>query len=217
MDEQSCGTSASTKDRLRDAALALFARKGYDATSTREICAAAHCNIAMISHYYGSKEGLLLSIVTDFMTLEGNELRRLASSSLPADVQLARFIDFLVDGIARRPRAMLIMHRELRERSTDASSSLRNQMDDNIRMMSDLLEKSGISHATNLPPYQLAHMLIGMLVFYFDYGGDGSQVPSDDEIFALKSFIRSRFQSAPSVRSGDTDLSPVCKSQDGGY
>jgi AcrR family transcriptional regulator len=37
----------------------LFAEKGFDATSTREISAAANVNISMISYYFGSKEQLL--------------------------------------------------------------------------------------------------------------------------------------------------------------
>lgn len=36
----------------------LFAERGFDATSTREISAAAHTNVSMISYYFGSKEKL---------------------------------------------------------------------------------------------------------------------------------------------------------------
>lgn len=40
----------------------LFAEKGFDGTSTREISAAAHVNVSMISYYFGSKEHLLEKI-----------------------------------------------------------------------------------------------------------------------------------------------------------
>lgn len=40
----------------------LFAEKGFDGTSTREIAKAADINISMISYYFGSKEKLLEKI-----------------------------------------------------------------------------------------------------------------------------------------------------------
>ena len=51
--------------RLLDAALALFAEKGFAKTSTREIAQAAHANIASISYYFGDKEGLYRAVFED--------------------------------------------------------------------------------------------------------------------------------------------------------
>lgn len=40
----------------------LFAQKGFDATSTRDIAGAAQVNVSMISYYFGSKEKLFEEI-----------------------------------------------------------------------------------------------------------------------------------------------------------
>jgi len=40
----------------------LFAENGFNGTSTREIAAAAHVNISMLSYYFGSKDNLLEKI-----------------------------------------------------------------------------------------------------------------------------------------------------------
>lgn len=53
------------RSRLLDAALALFAEKGYAKTSTREIALAAQINIASISYYFGDKAGLYKAVFTD--------------------------------------------------------------------------------------------------------------------------------------------------------
>ena len=53
------------RNRLLDAALALFAEKGYAKTSTREIALAARINIASISYYFGDKAGLYKAVFTD--------------------------------------------------------------------------------------------------------------------------------------------------------
>lgn len=47
-----------TRVALLVAALALYADRGYEATSTREIANKAGVNAAMISYHFGSKEGL---------------------------------------------------------------------------------------------------------------------------------------------------------------
>ena len=51
--------------RLLDAALALFADKGFAKTSTREIALAAQANIASISYYFGDKDGLYRAVFED--------------------------------------------------------------------------------------------------------------------------------------------------------
>jgi len=55
-----------SKQRIFDAALSLFARKGYDAVGIREIAKAAKVNISMLNYYYGGKIGILKAIVNEF-------------------------------------------------------------------------------------------------------------------------------------------------------
>ena len=51
-----------TKERLLDEAEALFAQKGYDAVSVREITTVAHCNLAAVNYHFGSKQNLYLEV-----------------------------------------------------------------------------------------------------------------------------------------------------------
>ncbi|WP_029708321.1 CerR family C-terminal domain-containing protein [Rhodoferax saidenbachensis] len=53
------------RNRLLDAALTLFADKGFAKTSTREIAQAAQANIASISYYFGDKDGLYRAVFAD--------------------------------------------------------------------------------------------------------------------------------------------------------
>jgi TetR/AcrR family transcriptional regulator, regulator of cefoperazone and chloramphenicol sensitivity len=50
-----------TREALIGAGLRLFGAKGFDATSTREIAAAANANIASIAYHFGGKEGLRMA------------------------------------------------------------------------------------------------------------------------------------------------------------
>jgi AcrR family transcriptional regulator len=49
---------AETCQRLLDAAEQLFAERGYEATSVRDITAAAGCNVASVNYHFGGKENL---------------------------------------------------------------------------------------------------------------------------------------------------------------
>lgn len=53
------------RQRLMDAALVLFADKGFAKTSIREIALAAHVNVAAISYYFGDKAGLYRAVFLD--------------------------------------------------------------------------------------------------------------------------------------------------------
>ena len=53
-----------TKDRILDAAEALFMEHGFEATSLRAITAAAEVNLAAVNYHFGSKEELFQSVLT---------------------------------------------------------------------------------------------------------------------------------------------------------
>ncbi|STC93990.1 TetR/AcrR family transcriptional regulator [Chryseobacterium carnipullorum] len=53
----------SKEENILFAAEKLFAEKGFEGTSTREISKAANVNISMISYYFGSKEKLYEKLV----------------------------------------------------------------------------------------------------------------------------------------------------------
>ena len=51
-------TSKEVTNRLLDAAENLFAEKGFDGTSIREITSQAKCNLAAVNYHFGGKEKL---------------------------------------------------------------------------------------------------------------------------------------------------------------
>ncbi|MEO0477918.1 MAG: TetR/AcrR family transcriptional regulator [Planctomycetota bacterium] len=51
-----------TKTQILDAAEALFAEQGFDATSLRAVTACAGVNLAAVNYHFGSKDGLLQAV-----------------------------------------------------------------------------------------------------------------------------------------------------------
>lgn len=56
-----------TREAILSAAIELFARRGYHATSMRALAAAADVQPAAIYHWYASKESILVELQDDFM------------------------------------------------------------------------------------------------------------------------------------------------------
>ena len=54
--------NTTTRDRLLEVAEMLFAQKGYDAVSVREITTAARCNLAAVNYHFGNKKALYLNV-----------------------------------------------------------------------------------------------------------------------------------------------------------
>lgn len=78
------GTHQSTKDRLLMAAIDLMALKGYDATTTKEIAAAAGVNEITLFRHFGSKQKLLEHAYQRYHYAD--EMTKLFEESLTGDL-----------------------------------------------------------------------------------------------------------------------------------
>ena len=56
----------ATTEALRNAAIKVFAAKGYDAATTREVAQAAGVSEQLIQRYFGGKSGMLLAIMRTY-------------------------------------------------------------------------------------------------------------------------------------------------------
>jgi len=68
----------STKNKILDAAEYLFADKGFNGTSLREITSQAEVNLAAVNYHFGSKKELIKAVMSRYM----NELSPRLESSL---------------------------------------------------------------------------------------------------------------------------------------
>src|SRR5271166_5391198 len=116
-------TLASPRSEATLAALDLFGTKGFEATSTREIAAAAGANIASIAYHFGGKEGLRLACA-DFVveTIESVLRGVLGAASDPAALDAgaarARLLETaaaMIDAIVMRREAEPIVRYVLSE------------------------------------------------------------------------------------------------------
>ena len=95
MTKPSKNRSAKQK-ALISAATSLFARLGYEATTTREIAARAGCAEGLIHRYFGGKSGLLFSLVKLHLAQESvTTIERPACATLEKEIQ--KLMDWQLD------------------------------------------------------------------------------------------------------------------------
>jgi len=63
----SCAVEQPVRTRILEAAELLFAEKGYENATVRDIAAAADCNLASVNYYFGGKNGLYQEVWREHM------------------------------------------------------------------------------------------------------------------------------------------------------
>jgi AcrR family transcriptional regulator len=74
--------AALTRQRILDAALSLFASNGYEATTMRDIAAAAGCSLGLTYRYFASKEDLVLELYGWLAAQLEEQVRLLPAASI---------------------------------------------------------------------------------------------------------------------------------------
>lgn len=97
MTETTSHPTHESRKRLIEAALELFTRRGYAATSIREICQAAEVSKPVLYYYFKSKEGLYLEIMGNISILFDQRVAELSASQGSARERLLHFLTGMFD------------------------------------------------------------------------------------------------------------------------
>ena len=158
--------SAATKTGILNAAEALFAERGYSATSMAEIAAAASVSVATPSYFFGSKAGLYRAVLqrafedardalatglADVLAREGASLEEKVSAGVKA------YMDFLLE----RPNFVRLIEWENVEggRFTEAD------VGHNVALSSALEHIAAI--LPDIPGVDARHLLLSVIALCF--------------------------------------------------
>lgn len=106
-----------THDRLLDAAARLFAARGFNEVTVREICRSARANVAAVNYHYGDKQGLYHEVLAKAVeTMQATtEAARQAGQGAAADQKLRAYIRVFLQRVAGDGRDSWIHQLMLRE------------------------------------------------------------------------------------------------------
>ena len=125
------------KVHIMNHAIALFADKGVEGTSIRELAQEANVNVAMINYYFGSKDKLVEAIIEDKMTYMKDKIEEMLANETLSEIEK---IDIIIEGYVTRKLAGAIFNRFLYKELMDIKSDEIHQ----------LLTKSFATNANNV-------------------------------------------------------------------
>lgn len=109
----------SARDSIKRAAIQLFAVKGLDGTSTRDIAKESGLNLSLISYYFGGKEGLYKAVLHDFALYMKSKIDELVGGFEQRDITrqsiietIHALIDIFIDIRREQPQMARIMTME---------------------------------------------------------------------------------------------------------
>lgn len=97
------------EERLIEAALTLFAKRGFHGTSVAQIAAEARVAKGLFYHYFESKQALLVRLASVRLR-EWQPLIEQIESDRPAKERLEQLIDFVLDELTCQPERLRLLN-----------------------------------------------------------------------------------------------------------
>lgn len=147
----------------------LFAEKGFDGTSVREIAKIANVNIAMISYYFGSKEKLLESIVLHRIGSMGLKLENVLQEDISPIQKIEEIIKYYILQVNENKHIHQIVQNEItnnkRGINFDSFTALKKN---NLKLVESIVkegQEQGV-FKNNINVALFSPMIIGSLIYF---------------------------------------------------
>ncbi len=102
------------KQHIISHAMQLFANKGFDATSIRDLAKVADVNVAMVNYYFGSKEKLMEAIIEEKAAYMKDRIEELNANTTISDIEKINvLIEDYVNRIVSSPNFHKLLYKEL--------------------------------------------------------------------------------------------------------
>lgn len=161
--------------KVQQAAVTCFAQRGFAATGIRELGTAVGLNSATLYHYVGSKEDLLLGIMSDCLNAMINGAKDVLSTGTDPVRQLALLVAFHVGFTATNPDTARVTELEMRALSAEPRAQMQALRDEYEQLFAQTLtagERQGSFNTVDLGIARLALMEMGTGVSHW-YRKDG--------------------------------------------
>ena len=174
-----------TRTRLLNAAGPVFADKGFQGATVRDICEAAEVNIASVNYHFGDKQRLYIETVK-----RAHQLRTMRTplplwpAGTPAELKLRDFIRTLLTRMVATDEAPW-QHRLMMQEILNPTQACREMVEDYIRpefgRLLSILDEILPADVPLVRRHQLAFSVVGQCLFYKIGGGVARILVSEDE------------------------------------
>jgi len=196
---------SGSKRKLLDAAELLFAEKGFEAVSVRDITQYAKTNVAAVNYHFGSRDNLLALVMMRYMTPVTEErLQRLdeleaqwAKKAIPLEDIIEALVRPLVGQVKKSELTERLFYKLTGRICAEQGTGLPPQIEEQFRASAERFSKAFTKALPTVPMEELAwriHFVIGGMIhmlthqeILFRVSGGVSGAPTME--MTLKRFI----------------------------
>lgn len=159
-----------TRGRILEAAGEMFAERGFEATTVRDICQAAGANVAAVNYYFGDKERLYIEAVVQAhrWRLDQAQLPEWDTNTPPRK-KLADFIETFFKRVLGGPddtwRTKLVM-REIMQPSHACAEVAQSNIRPQFEILQGILRELLPADTTDEELHLTAFSIVGQCLFY---------------------------------------------------
>ena len=159
-----------TREKLLAAASEVFAQRGFQAATVREICERAGANVAAVNYYFRDKMGLYVAVLSNsvYAAADGSIAARLSACKSPDEALRLQIFTLLYEACGHGISSVHV--RLMTQELAQPTPALARVIDQVIRPRYLRLRET-IGAILNLPPDDdttrlCAHSIIGQVVHY---------------------------------------------------
>jgi AcrR family transcriptional regulator len=156
---------AETRGQILQVAGRIFAEKGFERATSREICATAGSNMAAVNYHFGGKDGLYAAVLVEAhgQLVKLDDLEAIRRSGGSPRSQLRALIGLFVGRSSgpQLPWGLRVLLREFMAPSTHVPALLRQAVLPKIRVMTAMIAKVlGVADDHPLVQRALAYVVL---------------------------------------------------------
>jgi TetR/AcrR family transcriptional regulator, regulator of cefoperazone and chloramphenicol sensitivity len=174
------------KTRLLQAAGPIFADKGFQAATVREICEVAGVNVASINYYFGDKERLYIETVKEARQIKAAQAPfPVWPADVAPEVKLRQFIQTLLTRVLSTdaaPWPTRLMMREILDPGSACKELAQEYFRPEFEMLLAILDEMLPPGTPDYRRHQFGFSVVGQCVFYRLAGGVVSALVDEAEL-----------------------------------
>jgi AcrR family transcriptional regulator len=160
----------TTRERIAEAAGEIFAERGFDATTVRDICQAAGANVAAVNYYFGDKQRLYVEAVVRAHRWRMQRADLPAwSADTPAEKKLADFITTFMRRVRTGPEETWharLMMREMMQPHDACAELVRESIRPQYEVLLSILRQLQPPKTSPRTLQLTAFSIVGQCLFY---------------------------------------------------
>ncbi|MCG6158259.1 TetR/AcrR family transcriptional regulator [Rubinisphaera margarita] len=176
----------STRVRLLDAAGAVFADRGFDKATVREICTRADVNLAAVNYHFGDKARLYVETLLHAHEVVFDQVPLPEwVEDTPPQKKLADFIETMLQRmlLARSlPWQARLMMREFVAPTTDCRELVETYIEPHNTLLMDIIGEMVPAETPQYSRFQIAFSVVGQCMFYKMNSALMQAIVSEEEI-----------------------------------